>query len=279
MKTAATAAPGTKTRAARAQGVAHGARVDAPRRIPLRRIIAVELRKSFDTRAGFWLLASIGIGALLATGLVIAFAPEAQLTYATFTLAIGYPMSVILPIIAVLSVTSEWTQRSGLTTFTLVPNRGRVVLAKAVGMLLVAVAAMVVAFPLGALGNMVGTAVHGTPAVWDQDLPDVLYFALANALLTMVGFMLGVLIRASAGAIVAYFVYGFVAPTLLTFLAMSQEWFRDAQPWVDPNYSQDALFRGGFGPEQWAQLGLTSVVWLLVPLVVGVVSLLRSEVK
>lgn len=248
-------------------------------RIPLQRIVAVELRKSFDTRAGFWLLASIGIGALLATGLVIAFAPEAQLTYATFTLAIGYPMSVILPIIAVLSVTAEWSQRSGLTTFTLVPHRGRVVVAKAIGMLLVSVAAMVLAFPLGALGNVVGSAVHGTPRVWDQGVSDMLYFALATSLLTMVGFMLGVLIRASAGAIVAYFVYGFVAPTLLTFLAMSQEWFRDAQPWVDPNFSQDALFRGGFGLEQWSQLGVTSAVWLVLPLAVGILTMLRSEVK
>jgi hypothetical protein len=70
---------------------------------------------------------------------------------------------------------------------------------------------------------------------------------------------------ASAGAIVSYFIYAFVAPTLLTFLAMSQDWFRKAQPWVDPNYSQDALFHGGFDAQQWAQLGVTSAVWLVAP--------------
>jgi hypothetical protein len=63
------------------------------------------------------------------------------------------------------------------------------------------------------------------------------------------------------------------------FLAFSQDWFRDVQPWVDPNHSRDALFQGGFGGEQWAQLGATSAVWLVVPLAVGVVTLLRSEVK
>src|SRR3712207_8360666 len=52
-------------------------------------------------------------------------------------LAIGVPMTVILPIIAVLSVTSEWSQRSGLATFTLVPHRGRVLLAKAMAVVLV----------------------------------------------------------------------------------------------------------------------------------------------
>ena len=31
-------------------------------------------------------------------------------------------MTVILPMIALLSITSEWSQRSGLTTFTYVPQ-------------------------------------------------------------------------------------------------------------------------------------------------------------
>ena len=97
--------------------------------IPLSRIVSVELRKSFDTRSGFWLLASIAIASLLATAGVVIWAARDQLTYSTFTLAIGFPMAVILPVIAILSVTAEWTQRSGLTTFTLVPHRGRVVFA------------------------------------------------------------------------------------------------------------------------------------------------------
>ena len=251
----------------------------APAPIPLRRIVGVELRKSFDTRAGIWLLAGIGIASLLTTGMVIAFGPGQELTYSSFTLAIGYPMSVILPLIAILSVTAEWSQRSGLTTFTLVPHRGRVVLAKAIGLVTVTAVAMPVVFAAGALGNLIGSAINGTDPVWNQGASDVLYFFLANVLLLLVGFMLGVLIRASTGAIVAYFSYAFVAPGLLTLLALSQDWFRDLQPWVDPNYSQDALFNGGFGAEQWAQLGVTSAVWLVLPLAVGVVTLLRSEVK
>ena len=248
-------------------------------RIPLRRLVAVELRKSFDTRSGFWLLIGTGLAAVAATLLVIAFAPADQLSYGMFTLAIGQPMSILLPLIALLSVTAEWTQRSGLTTFTLVPHRGRVILAKGIAMLLVGIVAMVLAFPLGALGNVAGTAIHGVHPVWDQNVTDLAYYTLANTLLMATGFMLGVLIRASAGAIVTYFIYAFVAPTLLTFLAMGQEWFRNAQPWVDPNYSQGALFKGGFSAQQWGQLGVTSAAWLVVPLAVGVVTLLRSEVK
>src|SRR3712207_4923933 len=101
-------------------------------RVPLPRLVRVELRKSFDTRSGRWLLASLGLAAVLTTGAIVAWAPAPEMTYSQFTLAIGVPMTIILPIIAVLSVTSEWSQRSGLATFTLVPHRARVVLAKAV---------------------------------------------------------------------------------------------------------------------------------------------------
>ena len=252
----------------------------APRRIPLSRVVTVELRKSFDTRAGLWLLASIGIAALLTTGAVVAWAPESEFAYSQFTLAIGVPMTVILPIIAVLSVTAEWSQRTGLTTFTLLPHRGRVLLAKGVGAVLVAVAATGVAFAVGALGNIVGTAMAGIDTVWDQDLTDVGYFALGNILLLLVGFTLGALIRNSPGAIVAYMVYAFIAPGLLAFLAFNQAWFRDNRGWVDPKYNQDLLLRAGdLTGEQWTQLATTTAVWLVLPLAVAVINLLRSEVK
>jgi ABC-2 type transport system permease protein len=261
-------------------GVAHRpAPVAPPGRIPLARLVSVELRKSFDTRSGFWLLASIAMAAVLTTGAVIVWAPEEQFTYSTFTLAIGYPISVILPIIAALSVTAEWSQRSGLTTFTLAPQRGRVLLAKAIAAVLLAVPCAVVAFAVGALGNLIGTAVAGIPPVWDQDPADFGYFTLGNTLLLLVGFTLGALIRNSAGAIVGYMLYAFVAPGLLAFLALNQAWFRDARPWVDPKYNQDALLHGGFAAGQWAQLGVTSFLWLVLPLLGATVTLLRSEVK
>ena len=113
-------------------------------RIPLTRVIAVELRKMFDTRSGFWLMASIVITSVLATAALIVFAPDDQLTFDNFAAAIGAPMTVILPMIAILAVTSEWSQRSGLTTFTLVPHRGRVLGAKLVAAVAVGIVAMVV---------------------------------------------------------------------------------------------------------------------------------------
>ena len=38
------------------------------RPIPTARLVTVELRKMFDTRSGFWMLVSIGVLSVLATG-------------------------------------------------------------------------------------------------------------------------------------------------------------------------------------------------------------------
>jgi ABC-2 type transport system permease protein len=249
------------------------------RPIPTRRLLTTELRKMFDTRSGFWLMASIGIAALLATTAVILFAPNDQLTYGTFGAAFGIPMAVILPIIATLSVTSEWSQRSGLTTFTLVPHRGRVIFAKAVVSVCVGIVSVMLALAVGVIGNLVGAAIAGVPTVWDVTVTDMLLIVLGNVLGLLVGFMLGVLIRSSAGAIVAYFVYSFVLPTLSGLLAATQHWFRDLQPWVDFNFAQSALFNGALSSEQWGQLAVTGVGWLVLPTALGVWLVLRSEVK
>jgi len=251
--------------------------VTAP--VPLARVLQVELRKMFDTRSGFWLMASIGITELLATAAVILFAPDRDLTYSNFGAAIGAPMAVILPIVAILSVTSEWSQRSGLTTFTLVPQRGRVIGAKAIASVLVAVVSMLLAFAIGAIGNLVGTAIRGTTVVWDISFAQGLCIVLANVLGLLTGFMLGVLIRNSAGAIVGYFVYSFVLPPLLAVLAASQQWFEDLRGWVDVNYAQGALFNVTPSGEQWAQIGVTGLCWLIIPLLVGLRLVMRSEVK
>jgi branched-subunit amino acid permease len=90
--------------------------------------------------------------------------------------------------------------------------------------------------------------------------------------------MLGVVIRNSAGAIVAYSVYSALLPTIVGILAANQEWFRDVQAWVDFSYAQSALFNGAMTGGQWAHLGTTALLWLFIPMAAGLWKLMRSEV-
>ena len=247
--------------------------------IPFRTIVGVEGRKAFDTRSGFWLLMGIAAAGVIATGSVIAFGGKSSITYDSFAAAIGVPMTILLPVVAILAVTGEWSQRAGLTTFTLVPQRGRVIAAKLVVTLTIGVASMALALAVGALGNVVGAGLKGVPTVWNMSPSAIAYVVGADLLGMLVGFMLGVLVRNSAGAIVTYFSYSFVLPTLAMVLANNQSWFAHAQPWVDFKFDQGQMYNGGFSGENWAQLVVSGTFWLLLPLAFGLWRVARAEVK
>ena len=250
------------------------------RPIPTIRLVKIELRKMFNTRSGFWMLLSIGVLSVIATGAVLIFAPDGEITYENFAAAIGFPMSVILPMIAILGVTSEWSQRSGLTTFALVPSRGRVIGAKAFATFAVGVVSMAVAFAVGAVGNLLGSTIMGLDTVWDVSVAAAAQILLGNLVGMAIGFTLGVVLRNSAAAIVGYFVVSFVLPGILALLALVREWFLDLQPWIDWNSTQVQLFDGATNTgKEWAMLGSTTMIWIVIPLGLGLLSLRRSEVK
>ena len=106
-----------------------------------------------------------------------------------------------------------------------------------------------------------------------------LTIGLSFILALLLGFALGALFRNTPAAIVGYFVYGFIVPTIFGILAAFQEWFRDLQPWIDFNFAQTPLFEGNTSGEEWAQLGTSGLIWFVLPLTAGVLLILRSEVK
>lgn len=254
-----------------------GRAVPAP--IPFARVLDVELRKMFDTRAGFWLMASILILSVIATGAAIIFAPREELTYETFATAVGAPMSVILPMIAVLTVSSEWSQRSALTTFTLVPSRSWVIAAKALLTIAAGAVGMVIAGAVGAVGNLVGTAIAGVDPTWNVGLVEFARIVLASEVGMLMGFTLGVLFRSSPAAIVGYFVYALVLPGISSALASTQAWWAEHGVWFDLSWASSRLYGGEMTGEEWAQLGVATTIWMLIPLAIGLRALMRAEIK
>jgi ABC-2 type transport system permease protein len=57
--------------------------------------------------------------------------------------------------------------------------------------------------------------------------------------------------------------------------------FRDLQPWVDVQFAQSTLFtfEGSLTGGQWAHLAVTGMIWLIIPLAVGLRFVTRVEVK
>lgn len=251
--------------------------VSGTQRVPFARLVRVELRKALDTRAGRWFTGSI-LGLCLIVVVIYAFAaPDDAQTFGDVLGVSGGVLGYFLPILLILMVTSEWSQRTGLVTFTLEPHRGRVVGAKLCAGLILGGALIAVAFGFGAVGTVIGAG------EWRIDEPGILIngFVVANLIGIALGFAIGMLIMNSAAAIVTYFIYTLVLPIAVSILASFQEWFEDLAPWIDFNTAQASLFEGDAVPtsEEWGQLLVTGTIWLLVPFAIGLWRLLRAEPK
>ena len=96
----------------------------------LPQLVAIELRKTVDTRAGFWLLAASALLAIAVVGLTLAFGHATDLMFGVFFERTVGTVGVLLPVVGILAIASEWSQRTAVTTFALVPRRERVIAAK-----------------------------------------------------------------------------------------------------------------------------------------------------
>lgn len=88
--------------------------------IPFSRLLQVEFRKSWDTRASFWLLFSLGAIVLVAE-LIAAIVTGVQnvddVEFGTFATVAGFISQLLLPVLGIMLVTSEWSQRTAMVTF------------------------------------------------------------------------------------------------------------------------------------------------------------------
>jgi ABC-2 type transport system permease protein len=238
----------------------------------LARLTAVELRKMVDTRAGFWLLLSTVALTAAVVALFSVFADAKDLTFSGTLEAAVQPAGVLLPILGILLVTSEWSQRTGMITFALVPQRSRVLVAKLVAGTVLAVAATAVCLPAAAVGNAIA-APAGDDMWW---MPAEL---LGRTTLSMVIFMFmglgfGALLLSPAPAIVLYF----VLPLAWIGLGAIPR-VEGIAEWVDPARSLAALTADAMSATEWAHAGTTVAVWVAMPLLLGLWRITRSEVR
>lgn len=249
--------------------------------VTMARLAKVEFRKALDTRAGRWFV--VGILALVVVIEVIyAFAADdSEKNLQDFIQIPGAVLGYFLPIIIIMLVTSEASQRNGLVTFTLEPKRSRVVVAKFIAGIALAAVVMVLAFALAVLGTLFGI-VTGSDPTWSVDANLIFNgFILSNLIGVFVGFAIGMLVMNTAGGIVVYFVYSLILPIAVGILGALSSTFEDIAPWFEFNTAQTPLFQGDYTPtaEEWAQIATSGTIWLIIPLALGIWRLLRIEFK
>lgn len=248
-----------------------GALTDRDTRPGLVRLTRVELRKMVDTRSGFWLLLAVAAIMVLLVVVVQLAGNEHDRILSEILSGAVQTGAVLLPVVGILLVTAEWGQRTALVSFALVPARMRVILAKVLAGLTLALVAYLVALVLAAIS--VAVAPSGADDTWTLPLSLVGQDALYVVLAMLTGLAFGTAFLSSAPAIVLYFGLPIAIGALGAISALEGpiEW----------------LETGAFAPlteeiisgKSWAQVLTASLVWIALPLAIGCWRIRRNEVK
>ena len=237
----------------------------------LARLVAVELRKMVNTRAGLWLQITM---VALTAAVVIArrvFGEGGDDTFAG-VLDVGLqPAAALLPVIGVLLVTSEWSQRTGMITFALVPVRSRVLGAKLIASIVLSLATLVISVAIVAAGVLVASP--GLNGTWSDAAPLIGQSAVFLTTGMVVGVAFGAVLLASTPAMVALF----ALPIGWTAVA-SLSVFAGVAPWLDTRLALAPLHEEVLSATQWAQAGTALALWMLLPLALGAWRITRREV-
>jgi hypothetical protein len=224
-----------------------------------------------DTRAGFWLqLAVLGLTITVVVLAAVTDGAEDHTLRAILEAAV-WPAYILLPVVGILLVTSEWSQRTTLITFALVPNRWRVLAAKALAGLVLSMAALVVCLALAGLATAI--AAPGLAGTWS--LPGALLaqhaIFLGTAMIMGLGF--GAMLLSSPLAIVLYFglPIGWSALGSIDALTPTARWLDGGRSLAPmPEHVMDAT--------EWARAGTTLAVWMALPVLLGLWRIARNEV-
>jgi hypothetical protein len=245
---------------------------DALRRPSLGRLTRVELRKAVDTRAGFWLQLAVVAATLVVVVLLAVFAEASDRQLQDMLFVSVQPTSILLPIVGILLVSSEWSQRTALATFTLVPQRLRVLAAKLAASVAIAVGALFACAAIALTATAIAS--HGVIDAWSLRPAIAVQVAVyvVSAMIMGVGF--GALFLSSAPAIVLSFVLplGWSAIASIPGVDTVARWF-------DPSRALGPLTDHMLSATEWARAGTTLAVWMLLPLAIGAWRILRSEVR
>jgi ABC-2 type transport system permease protein len=253
-----------------ADAIAMPAAAGRDTRPSLSQLTKVELRKMVNTRSGFWLLIAVAALTIVAVFVTALFAHEDQRTFRHILSNGLQPAGILLPVVGILLVTSEWSQRTALVSFALVPNRTRLLAAKILAGVVLALAATVLALVLAVLG----TAIASTDAqhVWSLPLGLLLqdFVYVVTAMVIGIGF--GAALQSSAPAIVLYFVLPVAFAAIGSIHALT-----GVVDWVNTAEALEPLTTEVMSGHQWAQGLVALALWIGLSLGVGIWRLTQRD--
>ncbi len=236
------------------------------------RLIAVELRKMVNTRSGFWVPIGVGLITLLVAVIASTNHGGRSATFTHVLHAASVPATYLLPVMGVLLICSEWSQRTTLTTFTLVPSRTRVIAAKLGASVIVSTIALAFCLLLALVfASALGSAPGGPGALSWQVVAQSWLFLVSGMIM---GLAFGAAILVSAPAIVGYL----LLPTIWEAVVGNISALDGVARWLDAPDTLAPLTQEALTGIQWAHALATFAVWIGIPIAIGWARIGRGDV-
>ena len=221
----------------------------------LSRLTAIELRKLADTRSGLWLLLAAALVAASIVALVIAAGDASDQSLDSLVDATVGLTSMLLPIVGILAVTGEFSQRTALVTFTLVPRRERIVIAKFAAGVLLALATSAVCVAFATAGTVIADG------AWSLSAGALAGPVLDQVLVMLMGIAFGLAVMSSPAAIVLFF----VLPITIGVLSEMVGALAGVGDWIATSVTFAALLQGEAAGADWGRLAVSAAIWLGLP--------------
>ncbi|NUT52604.1 MAG: ABC transporter permease [Saccharothrix sp.] len=235
----------------------------------------VELRKLVDTRSGRWLLAVIGVSMIGMTCLIVFAGDKGDRTSADLFLASQMGLSILLPVVGILSVTAEWSQRTGSTTFALVPRRSRIVWAKVYATILLALAGIAVSAVVTVGGHALALATDRADGGWSIPVDLAATRILDSVLAVVSGIAFGMLLSNPLLAILS----SYAVPIVLGVLGETVSALDTTMAWLSPGQALGPLSEEGtISAIEWARIATTTALFTVAPFVAGLWHTTRREI-
>lgn len=237
-------------------------------------LVSVELRKATDTTVSRILLAGGVLVMAAAMAAYLSFVDPGQWGLQPFTAIANGILGTALALLGIILVTGEFGHRTMAATLSLVPSRARVVAAKSLAAVVMAVVGFVAAVAVAAVATAIGAAMEPDVSFsfGGAAIGQMLLFSVVSVLIG-VGF--GLLFQNTVVAVLVYL----VLPQIVLFAGLIPG-ADTVTAWADVNTAAMPFSTGGAeSGVQWARFAVATAVWVGVPYALGFARLARREIR
>lgn len=230
-------------------------------------ICKAEARKSTDTQTAKTIILTT-VFLTIAMFVVSIFRFENGAAWTKGVSAISSPATTILAILFILLVCEEWTRGTALITYTFVPQRNKVIMAKFVVLFEFFLGTIFIVYALSAIAAMIGAGMNSYSVNWSPSITSVV--SLAGPLLVnlLFGFSMALATQETTLALGLYFI---LPP--VTVVAAQLPVIGEYMKWISLEHSS-SLFVAGATSVTVPQYICSLIVWIVLP---GIFGLIRNR--